>query len=1040
MKQVNIKILRSAKRWNRLPFRMLFLLLGLFLSVGAFAQIDVKGHVKDAQGEPIIGATVRVANTQIATVTDFDGNFVLKANQGADISISYVGYQTQIVKAAPSLEITLQEDAAMLNDVVVIGYGTMKKSDLTGSVVQVKADELNRGSITSAQEMLQGKVSGVFVQPSSGAPGGGSTMRIRGGASLNASNDPLVVIDGVPVSNDAAPGMSNALSSINPNDIESFSVLKDASATAIFGSRASNGVIIITTKKGSKGLKVNYSSTYSIQDPYKKLNVLSAKQLVPAMMKSFEGTTAGANLRTLFSEYGTITDNADGTYSYEGQDTNWQDLIFRTAFQTDQNLSVSGQAGFLPFRASIGYNHENGTLKESSFKRYTAALSLTPKFFEDHLSVTLNAKGVIAKNKYGAEDAIGAAAFFDPTKPAYNAGNPIQDGKYNGYYNWTFADGTYNTLAAVNPLSQIYDYANEGKTKRFIGNAQFDYKMHFLPELRANLNIGLDISEGNGNTCNAIGSYQSVRDTNFPAWGTNSDWKNFRKNSLLDFYLNYNNEFKEIKSRIDLTAGYSWQHFYASDLSLTKSNGTATEMGIAAVTGYTLGDDGYFHREGEYRKPYENYLVSYFGRLNYTFMERYLLTATLRRDGSSRFSKDNRWGTFPSVALAWTIKKESFLKDVDVLDNLRLRLGYGVTGQQDINDNYGYISSYLISSNPNSTYLGSFLIKPGGSNPDLRWEQTTTYNVAVDYAFLNSRINGSIEFYVKKTKDLLNTVSAPAGTNFTNLITGNVGEMENKGIEFSVNTVPLELKDWHWDLNFNFTWNTSKITKLTAAYNPDYPGIDTGGVSFGTGTYAQKHNVGYAPSTFYLYKQLYDENGKPIQNAVVDLNGDGEITDADRYMTDKSPMPKWYFGLSSMLTYKNFDFGFNLRANLGNYMFNALAAGNSSVHGFWDQGHVSNFLDAALTSGFTRTPQLSGQLSDYFLENASFLKCDNITIGYNFKNFTAAKIGGRISFSVQNVFTITNYSGLDPETTGNGVDYSMWPRPRTYTLGLNLNF
>ena len=463
-------------------------------------------------------------------------------------------------------------------------------------------------------------------------------------------------------------------------------------------------------------------------------------------------------------------------------------------------------------------------------------------------------------------------------------------------------------------------------------------------------------------------------------------------------------------------------------------------MGLDAVTGYTLASDGYFHRDGEYRKPYENYLVSFFGRLNYTLMEKYLLTATLRRDGSSRFSKENRWGLFPSVALAWTLKNESFLKNVDVLDNLRLRLGYGVTGQQDINDCYGYISSYLVSSNPNSTYLGSFLIKPGGSNPDLRWEQTTTYNVALDYAFLNSRINGTVEFYVKKTKDLLNTVSAPAGTNFTNLITGNVGEMENKGIEFSINTVPVETKDWHWDLNFNVTWNTSKITKLTAAYNPDYPGIDTGSTSFGTGTYAQKHNVGYAPSTFYLYKQVYDENGKPIQNAVVDLNGDGKITDTDRYMTDKSPMPKWYLGLSSMVTYKAFDFGFNLRANLGNYMFNALASGNSSVHGFWDQGHVSNFVASALTSGFTRTPELSGQLSDYFLENASFLKCDNITVGYNFCNLTAAKLSGRVSFSVQNVFTITNYSGLDPETNGNGIDYSMWPRPRTYTLGLNINF
>ena len=1034
MKQVNFKM----------PLRTLALLLGLFLSVGAFAQIDVKGHVKDAQGEPIIGATVRVANTQTATVTDFDGNFTLRANQGAEIVISYVGYQNATVKAAPSVVVTLQDDETVLSDVVVIGYGTMKKSDLTGSVVQVKADELNRGAVTSAQEMLQGKVSGVFVQPATGNPGGGSTMRIRGGASLNASNDPLIVIDGVPVSNDAAPGMSNALSSINPNDIESFSVLKDASATAIFGSRASNGVIIITTKKGQKGLKVSYSSTYSIQDPYKKLKVLSAKQLVPAMMKSYEGTVAGQHLYDIFSENGTITQDADGNYSYEGVDTNWQDEIFHSAFQTDQNLSVTGQVGSVPFRASVGYNNEDGTLRESNFERYTGSISLTPKLFQDHLSITLNAKGTIANNKYGNGDAIGSAVFFDPSKPVHNNGVANQDGLYNGWYNWTNSDGTYNTLATVNPLSQIYDYANTGKTKRFIGNAQFDYKMHFLPELRANLNVGLDISEGNGNTRNAIGSYMAVKDADFPGVSGNTDWKNFRKNSLLDFYLNYNKDFKSIMSRVDITAGYSWQHFYASDLSIYKSNLTATEMNRTSADGYTLGEDGYFYKDGQYRKPYENYLISFFGRLNYTFMERYLLTATLRRDGSSRFSKDNRWGTFPSLALAWTLKNEKFLKDVDVIDNLRLRVGYGVTGQQDVSEMYGYIPSYVISSNPNSMYLGSYLIKPDGYNPDLRWEQTTTYNIALDYAFLNSRINGSVEFYVKKTKDLLNTVSSPAGTNFTNLITGNIGQMENKGVEVSINTVPIETRDWHWDLNYNITWNTSKITKLTAAYNEDYPGIDTGSTSFGTGTYAQKHNVGYAPNTFYLYKQLYDTDGNPIQNAVVDLNGDGQITPDDCYMTDKSPMPKVYMGLSSMLRYKDFDFGFNLRANFGNYMLNALASGNSTIHGFWDQGYVINAMDVALTTGFTQLSQKPTQLSDYFLENASFLKCDNITLGYNFSNLLKTGsykgISGRISLSVQNVFTITNYSGLDPETDGNGIDYSMWPRPRTYTLGLNLNF
>lgn len=1032
MKQVNIK----------LPLRMIALIMGLFLSMGAFAQITVKGHVKDATtGEEIIGATIRVVGTQTATISDFDGNFTLKANQGADLQVSYMGYQTAIVKAAPIVEVRLHEDEALLDEVVVIGYGTMKKSDLTGSVVSVKADDINRGSVTSPQEMLQGKVSGLFVQPSSGEPGGGAVMRIRGGASLNASNDPLIVIDGVPVTSDASPGMSNALSAINPNDIESFSVLKDASATAIYGSRASNGVIIITTKKGSKGLHVSYSSTYSIQDPYKKIKTLSAKELVPAMMKSYEGTDAGTTLGAIFGQFGTITKDAEGNYSYDGVDTDWQDEIFRTSFQTDQNVSMNGQVGAVPFRASVGYTNEDGTLKESNFERYTASLSLTPKMLDDHLSVTLNAKGTIANNSYGAGGAIGAAAFFDPTKPAYNQGSS-QDGLYHGYWNWQKNDGTANAETTANPLSQIYDYANTGKTKRFIGNAQFDYKMHFLPDLRANLNLGLDIAEGTGNNFNRINSFQAACDKNFPNFGTNTDWTEFRRNSLLDFYLNYNKDIKAINSRVDATAGYSWQRFYGAQRNQTYSNATAAEMGIASVQGYTQQDNGIFARDGQYRVPWESYLVSYFGRVNYVYADRYLLTATLRRDGSSKFR--HHWGTFPALALGWTLSQEKFLQDVDFLDNLRLRLGYGVTGQQDIGDNYSYIPSYFISTNANSMYLGQYLIKPGGYNPELKWEKTTTYNVALDFAFCNSRINGSVDFYIKKTNDLLNTVSSTAGTNFTNLITGNVGSMENKGVEITINTIPVETKDWHWELNYNVTWNTSEITKLTAAYNPDYPGIDTGGVSFGTGTYAQKHNVGYAPSTFYLYKQVYDTNGKPIQNTVVDMNGDGQITDADRYMTDKSPMPKWFMGLSSMLRYKAFDFGFNLRANIGHYMFNELAAGNSSVHGFWNQGVVSNLMSSALTSGFNRTPALQGQLSDYFLENASFLKCDNITFGYNFSNILKKGsyngISGRVSLSMQNVFTITNYSGLDPETNGNGIDSSMWPRPRTYTLGLNLNF
>lgn len=1026
-------------------FKVLFtLVIGLFLSVGAFAQqIAVKGIVKDTTGEPVIGANVLVKGTTNGTITDFDGNFQLSANKGDIIVISFIGFTAQELPATAELmNVVLKDDSEMLSEVVVIGYGTMKKSDLSGSVVSVQAEELNKGAITSPQEMLQGKVSGLFVQPGSGAPGAGSTLRIRGGASLNASNDPLIVVDGVPLASGNMPGVSNALSTINPNDIESFSVLKDASATAIYGSRASNGVIIIMTKKGSQDkLKVAYSSTYSLQDPYSKMKMMNAQQLASSMLSVYaEGTDPGDNVRRLLQEYGTISTDANGNVIYTGIDTDWQDQIFRSAFKTDQNVSLSGNIAKVPFRASIGYSNENGTLKKSNFERYTGALSLTPKLFNDHLSITLNAKGTLVNNQYGNENAVGAAIFFDPTKPIYNEGNPLQDGKFNGYYNWVDTSGNPNTQATENPLSMMENYINEGETRRFTGNAQFDYKMHFLPELRVNLNLGLDLLESDGNNRNLPGSFSTVKDTSLPNWGGNTDWTNYRKNELLELYFAYANEFKSINSRVDAMAGYSWQHFYSSDLSYYRSNGTSTEMGLTSVPGFDLQEDGYFIQQGAYRKPWENYLVSFFGRVNYTFMDRYLLTATLRRDGSSRFSENNRWGLFPSAAFAWTIKNEKFLQDVDFLSNLKLRLGYGVTGQQEIGD-YKYIPSYLFGISPESTYLGQNLLKPGGYNPDLKWEETTTYNIAVDYGFLNNRINGSVELYLKNTKDLLNTVSSPAGTNYTNLITGNVGEMKNKGIEVTINTVPIETQDWRWELNYNVTWNSSEITKLTAAYNPDYPGIDTGGVGeIGTGTSAQKHMVGYAPSTYYLYEQIYDTNGNPIQNAAVDRNGDGQLTDADRYLTDKSPAPKVFMGLSSMVSYKNFDFGFNLRANFNNYMFNLSKANNSSLANFYNQGVISNLPLFALESGFTKTSQLSQKLSDYFLEDASFLKCDNITVGYNFSNFSKAKLSGRLSLSIQNVFTITNYSGLDPETSGDGIDRSIWPRPRAYTLGLNLNF
>ena len=965
-------------------------IVGLFLSVNTFAQqIVVKGIVKDTTGEPIIGANVIVKGTTNGTITDFDGNFLLNANKGDIIIISFIGYRSQEAQAAASMNIILKDDTELLDEVVVIGYGSVKKDDLSGSVVAIKAEEMNKGAVTSPQELIMGKVPGLSVSQGDGAPGAGSTIRIRGGASLNASNDPLIVIDGIPVSNDAAPGTPNALATINPNDIETFTVLKDASATAIYGSRASNGVIIIQTKKGTQDkIKVSYSGTFTAKDPYKRIETLDAQSFREVMQAQYpEGTAQSADIQRILNVY-------------PNQSTDWQDAIYQTGLSTDQNIGIAGKAGFMPFRISLGYNTEKGTLKTSKYERYTGAVNLSPKFFDNHLSVDINVKGTINKNRFADSGAVGAAAFFDPTKPIYD-----EENRYNGYWNWGIVQGAQADLATQNPLSLLYDRNNHGTTKRSLGNIQLDYKIHGLEDLHANLNLGYDVAKTTGRNFVNSNSVQSSLDKTFTGLGQGNTWNNLRRNHLLDFYMNYAKNIESIKSNFDIMAGYSWQHFYYANHDITYSNPTED---LGAKEGYTYDEnERHYIRDDHRRIPYENYLISFFGRLNYNFMDRYLLTATLRRDGSSRFSENNRWGLFPSAALAWTINNEPFMKATEnVLSKLKLRLGYGVTGQQEIGD-YQYITSYSFSTNPNTTYLGTTLLKPNGYSPDLKWEQTTTYNVAIDFGFLNNRINGSIEYYQKHTKDLLNTISAAAGTNFINLITANVGKMKNKGVEANVNAIAIQSKDFTWEVGYNITWNDSKITKLTTTFNPDYQGIDAGT--------NQKHQVGEMPGTFYLYQQVYDENGKPIQNAFVDRNNDGQITEADRYLTHKSPMAKIYMGFSSQFSYKKWDLGFNLRANFGNYVYNGVASGNSTSNNYGGKGFITNLYNGFQDTGFTLLNTSEQMASDYFLENASFLKMDNLTLGYSFQNLFAAKLSGRISASVQNVFTISKYSGLDPE-------------------------
>ena len=978
MKQVNIQF----------PLRMLGLILGLFLSVSAFAQIEVKGHVKDATGEAIIGATVRVDGTQTATVTDFDGNFVLKANQGANITISYVGYQNATVKAAPSVEVTLVDDETVLQDVVVIGYGSVRKSDATGSVTSVEADQLNKGLATSPADLLQGKTPGVQVTTNSGAPGAGAKIRIRGGSSLSASNDPLIVIDGLPISSTEISG-GDLLNTINPNDIESFSILKDASATAIYGSRASNGVILITTKKGKAGAKprINVDMSGTFKTVAKKVDVLSADAF-----------------REFFvANYG---DNADAMAALGNANTKWQDEIYRNAFAEEINASVTGgyvskeQVFKMPYRVSAGFLNNDGTLKTTGMSRGTVGFNLTPTLLNDRLTINLNAKGVFTHNKFADEGAIGAAVQYNPLKPV--------DHKWE-------SNGAPNTMSTLNPVAMLDEQHKSSYIRRFIGNAQFDYKFKFLDGLRANLNIGIDYSTTSGWNVTDEGSEISYHNKVENGTGLWEKYTQKRNDKTLEFYLAYARELKEIYSRFDVLAGYSWQHFYNETTSEKESNdGHHTRL---------YGDPTLFKTE--------SYLISFYGRLNYTFMDRYLLTFTIRDDGTSRF-QNNKWGVFPSAALAWRVNEEPFLRNVDWLSNLKLRLGWGITGQQNINQgDYPSIATYHTNQHGSYYWFGNneiIPITPKGYAAQIKWEETTTYNIGLDFGFMRNRINGSIDVYKRKTNDLLNRVPVAAGTNLTNYLLMNVGDMENKGIEVALNVVPFEKKDLRWELGVNVSYNKNEITKLTASDDPSYPGVETGGISGGVGNNIQIQKVGNPINSFYVLQQVYDEAGQPLEGVYVDRNHDGQITDDDRYVYYK-PDADVNIGFNTELNYKKWTLSAAFRASLGNYVYNNVASNTEMKADMWTNNFICNRVSTAPETNF----QQAQYKSDYYVQNASFLKLDKVTLAYNLASWV------RLNFTAQNVFTITKYKGVDPEVA-NGIDNNMYPRSRNFILGASFNF
>ena len=990
---------------------LLTLVVGTFLSIDAFAQqITVKGLVKDNTGEPVIGANVVVKGTTNGTITDFDGNFEFKANPGETIVISFIGYQTQELPATTDfMNIVLLDDSELLSEVVIIGYGVAKKNDLTGSVTAIKPDEMNKGLVTNAQDMMQGKIAGVNVTSASGTPGAGATIRIRGGSSLNASNDPLIVIDGLAMDNNGVKGLSNPLSMVNPSDIESFTVLKDASATAIYGSRGSNGVIIITTKKGRSGSKpsIAYNGNVSVSTKKKTIDVMDGDQYRQFIANMY-GTDSPA-------------------YAALGKaNTDWQSEIYRAAISTDHNITISGGLKNMPYRISLGYTNQQGILKTSDFQRYTASVNVSPSFFDDHLKVNLNAKAMIAKTSYANTEAVSAAVWMDPTQSIRDDRDQFKN--FGGYFQWLGSgaalndptwDKTYNSLATKNPVALLEQQDKQADSKTFIGNAEFDYKVHGFEDLRLHMNLGGDFSKGEETT---VISPQSSTNAYY-GW---DGWdKSEKYNLMFNAYAQYMKDFNDAH-HFDIMGGYEWQHF--------RQEGSYDGYGLYPSTNTEKPGQQTEHKLTVWKT--ENYLVSFFGRANYSLLDRYLLTATVRYDGSSRF-KDH-WALFPSFAFGWKVKEEAFLKDVDALTDLKVRLGYGQTGQQEGIGNYNYFASYNVNQSPDSYYpLGNNgqLNRPDAYNADLTWETTTTYNAGLDFGFMDNRITGSLDYYFRKTTDLLNTVYVAAGSNFRNQVTSNIGSLENTGFEASLNVKPVVTDDWYWDLGFNLTYNKNEITELIG--EEGYY-VATGGISAGTGNTCQAHAVGHPASSFYVFQQVYDEKGMPIEGVYVDRNADGIINQDDKYFY-KSPNAPWTAGLTSKLQYKDWDFSFSLRASFDNYVFNDLEAGTSCVSSsqIWAPSeYLSNRPLNVLGKNWQTYDNV---LSDYFVQNASFLKCDNITLGYSFDKLLGAKIGGRVYATASNVFTITKYKGIDPEV-GGGIDNSLYPRPFSALVGLSLNF
>ncbi|WP_046245714.1 SusC/RagA family TonB-linked outer membrane protein [Hymenobacter terrenus] len=997
--------------------KLLFLLLfaGFGFPSGAFAQTgSVSGRVTDGKNQGIPGATVLIEGSSLGSSSNVDGTYNIQNVPAGPHTLifSFVGYNSVrlpvTVVAGQNAEVStdLAESATQLAEAVVVGYGTQRRQDVTGSIATVDSREFVKGQVTTPEQLIQGKVAGVAITTNGGAPGAGAQIRIRGGSSVTASNDPLIVIDGVPVDNNVVAGSPNALNLINPNDIETFTVLKDASATAIYGSRASNGVILITTKKGAIGDKfaVNFSSQFSVSQKTKTIDVLTGDQFRAAV---------AARDPALAAKLGTAN-------------TDWQDAIYRTAYTFDNNINFTGAVGKVPYRVSYGNLNQEGILKTSSLVRNSVAVGITPRLFNDKLRINLNLKGAITDSRFAKSDAIGAAVQFDPTRPVRvdTAGAP-----YGGYYEHVQSNGTPISIATANPLGILEQQRDRSTVKRSLGNIQLDYQLPFVPGLRANFNLGYDISRGDGTEFILPSSRNGYSATPASA-GTNRSYGQNRSNWLNEFYLNYTRDFDAF-GRLELLAGHSYQNFYR----YAPRNPTYAANGTTIRTPPALPyPDG-----GEYA------LESYYGRLNYSLKNRYLLTATLRADRSSRFAPRYRTGYFPAVGLAWRLKEENFLKDVSFLSDLKLRGGYGRTGQQDIGETryYGYLAVYTAGGLDARYQFGPDFyntLRAGGYVADLKWEETATYNAGLDLSFLDGRLTATADVYLRKTEDLLFEGPVPAGSNLTNELTANVGSLENRGLEIALTGSIIRSENVDWTVNVNATHNDNKITSLSLINNPTSIGILTGGISGGgQSRRIQINSVGHPTNSFYVMKQVYGDDGKPLEGKYEDLNNDGKVDEKDLYRF-KSPAPQVSLGLSSNLRYHQLNLAFTMRSYIGNYVYNNTKSqlGNyNNTYNTADGGFFSNANPDYLYTNFTANQFAS----DYYVEKASFLRMENVTLGYNLGKVGKGTVG--LSLAVQNAFLITSYSGINPEigtSTAPGIDNNFYPVPRTYTFGVNVGF